>query len=416
MGFTSWGRPRVWSSGTNAERLCPLRVATRYFRMREATSPLLLTAVVLNGLMLAAVLYRASRQSPALRWLAALVVVLAIRLVPYPLGFTGAYDRWKWLTFLPVDASLALGPLLWAYVQALSRGAAPPTMRWHLLPAALQLGYQVLAFMLPQPLKGQYYQRFHVPVVEPIGLVLVLASLAAYTVAAWRGFVRWQQWMDDHLSSREAYRLGSVRVVLVALTLVAAAGIVGAARHLFVAPLTYGERAPTILGFGVLVYALGLAGLGQRGQRFPSLADAPAAAAHDEVEGQTAPDAPERSRRGRPPTDYAVMVQEWTKRVRAESWYRDPELSLEGLARLLNASPRTLSRALREGAGITFHSFVNRLRVEDVRRRLDDPAEQRATLVLALEAGFASKASFNRAFREATGSTASSIRRSNGTE
>jgi AraC-like DNA-binding protein len=398
--------------------------------MREATSPLLLTAVVLNGLMLATVLFRASRQSPALRWLAALVVVLAIRLVPYPLGFTGAYDRWKWLTFLPVDASLALGPLLWAYVQALSRGAAPSSIRWHLLPAALQLGYQVLAFMLPQPLKGQYYQRVHVPMVEPIGLVLVLASLAAYTVAAWRGFAQWQQWMDDHLSSREAYRLGSVRLVLVALTLVTAAGVVGAVRHLFVAPLTYGERAPTILGFGVLVYGLGLAGLGQRGRRFPHMADQPTGAEGEaagdegdaecraEVEGEreAASVAPDTARRGRPPVDYAAMVLEWTERARIEGWYRDPELSLEGLANRLHASPRTVSRALREGAGISFHAFVNRLRVEDVRRRLGDPAEQRATLAIALEAGFASKASFNRAFREATGTTAASIRRLNESE
>jgi len=397
-------------------RLCPACATSRYFRMREATSPLLLTAVVLNGLMLAAVLYRASRQSPALRWLAALVVVLAIRLVPYPLGFTGAYDRWKWLTFLPVDASLALGPLLWAYVQALSRGAAPPSMRWHLLPAALQLGYQVLAFGLPQPLKGQYYQRLHVPVVEPIGLVLVLASLAGYTVAAWRGFVQWQQWMDDHLSSREAYRLGSVRLVLVALTLVTAAGVFGAARHLFVAPLTYGERAPTILGFGLLVYGLGLAGLGQRGQRFPRMSDEPVEDRGEEAGGTVVAEAPETVRRGRPPTDYSALVMEWTDRMRAEGWYRDPELSLEGLARHLHASPRTVSRALREGAGTSFHAFVNRLRVEDVRRRLDDPAEQRATLVLALEAGFASKASFNRAFREVTGTTASSIRRLNESE
>lgn len=392
--------------------------------MREATSPLLLTAVVLNGLMLAAVLHRAGRQTPALRWLAALVAVLAIRLVPYPLGFTGAYDRWKWLTFLPVDASLALGPLLWAYVQALSRGAPQPGIRWHLLPAALQLGYQVLAFGLPQPLKGQYYQRFHVPVVEPIGLVLVLASLATYTVAAWRGFARWQQWMDDHLSSREAYRLGSVRLVLVALTLVTAAGVVGAARHLLVAPLTYGERAPTILGFGVLVYGLGLAGLGQRGQRFPNMSDASSAGVgdHDSVEAngvagdEAEEEAPETARRGRPPTDYASMVLDWTERTRAEGWYRDSELSLDGLARHLHASPRTVSRALREGAGITFHTFVNRLRVEEVRRLLDNPAEERATLVLALEAGFASKASFNRAFREATGTTASSIRWLNGSE
>lgn len=365
--------------------------------MRIATSPPLLAAFVLNGLILGAILARAARSAPALRWLAALVVVLALRIVPYAIGFTGAYDRWRWLTFLPVDATLALGPLLWCYVTVLARGAAPSRLAWHFAPAMVQLGYQAIAFLIPQPAKGQYYQHVHVPFIEPVGLVLVLVSLVAYTVAAWRSFLAWQRWMDDNLSNREEFRCDLVRAVLLALTVAAVLGLGFALRHTFVAPLNYSGRAPLMLAFGALVYALGIIGIVQGSRRFPIIAA-----------GE--PSRAEPPRRGRPPSDYVQMGTEWTARVRAQGWYRDPDLTLATLSQHLNASPRTTSRVLREGLGLTFHGFVNRLRVNDVVQQLKDPSETRSSLELALAAGFSSKASYLRAFREFTGRTASAIR------
>lgn len=392
--------------------------------MREATSPLLLSAVILNGLVLALILARAGTRTPALRWLAALVAVLALRIVPYPLGFAGAYDRWKWLTFLPVDASLALGPLLWGYVCVLARGTAPSRVRWHFLPAVVQLLYQLIAFCVPQPLKGQYYQHVHVPIIEPIGLVLVLLSLVLYTAASWKQFVRWQRWMDDHLSNRESFRCGFVRSVLIALTAVTAIGLVSAAYHAVVSPLNYGERAPAMLAFGVLVYALGVAGLGQTGRRYPVIGEdagdelveerpAPEPIAATLITGQAPTQANRESpRKGRPPMDYAELGREWADSIQRNGWYRNPDLTLAVLAQQLNASPRSVSRVLREGLGVTFHEFVNGMRVAEVSERLADPNERRSTLVIALDAGFASKASFNRAFREATGTTPAAVRRS----
>ena len=201
----------------------------------------------MNGLVLAIVLARAGRRNPAMFWLAALVAVLAIRILPYPLGFSGAYDRWRWLTFLPIDATLALGPLLYTYVTVLARGAPPARLRLHFVPAALQMLYQLVAFMIPVPAKGNYYQYVHVPIIEPIGLMLVLVSLLAYTVAAWRVFMAWQRWMDGNLSNREAYRCGLVRVVMLSLSAVTLAGLVATVRHVTVAPLNYAGRAPTML-------------------------------------------------------------------------------------------------------------------------------------------------------------------------
>ncbi len=379
----------------------------------STTTPLLIAAIV-NGLILALVLARASRQTRALGWLAALVAILALRIVPYPLGFSGAYARWQWLTFLPVDATLALGPLLWTYIMVLARGAPPANVRLHLAPAALQLAYQAIAFLLPLPAKQYWYETVHLPMIEPGGLVLVLASLVIYTVIAWRVFMSWQRWMDVNLSNREACRCGLVRVVVLGLSGVAVVALVAAVRHMTVAPLNYAGRAPTMLALGVLVYGLGISGVSQTGRTFPIITPDPGPLPLDDEPTRRRgrpPFVPEPTqRRGRPPLDYAELGLEWTARVQREGWYRDPQLTLASLAQHLNVSPRTASRVLRDGVGVTFHSFVNRMRVEEVARRLADPAEQRGALVLALEAGFSSKASFTRAFRDVTGTTASAMR------
>ncbi len=366
------------------------------------TTPLLIAAIV-NGLILALVLARAARQTRALGWLAALVAILALRIIPYPIGFLGGYSRWQWLTFLPIDATLALGPLLWSYVVVLARGAAPARVRLHLAPAALQLVYQCIAFLLPLPAKQYWYETVHLPYIEPIGLLLVLTSLMLYTVAAWRVFISWQRWMEGNLSNREAYRFGLVRVVMLGLCGVALVALVAAVRHVTIAPLNYAARAPTMLALGVLVYGLGISGVSQTGRTFPIITPEPTSRAGDDDLTQ---------RRGRPALDYAELGRAWTARVQHEGWYRDPQLTLASLAHQLNVSPRTVSRVLRDGLGFTFHSFVNRLRVEEIARQLADPNEKRSALVLALDAGFASKASFTRAFRHVTGTTASAIRSS----
>jgi AraC-like DNA-binding protein len=109
--------------------------------------------------------------------------------------------------------------------------------------------------------------------------------------------------------------------------------------------------------------------------------------------------------------NWAESGQEWAARVAAEGWWREPELSLTELARRLRTNPRYLSRALNEGLGISFSEFINRQRVDEAKRRLRGDGE---VLAIALEVGFSSKASFNRAFKAFTGCTPSEYRNRRG--
>ena len=134
------------------------------------------TLLATNGCLMAALLLAARGNRRANCFLAALVGLISLRLVIYVLGFAGMYDKHPWITFAPLDVSLAFGPLLWLYIIALTRGGPPTGWPLHLLPAAIQVGYSVVAFALPLGAKLRWYRGPHLDLVEPTGLAALLAS------------------------------------------------------------------------------------------------------------------------------------------------------------------------------------------------------------------------------------------------
>lgn len=95
--------------------------------------------------------------------------------------------------------------------------------------------------------------------------------------------------------------------------------------------------------------------------------------------------------------------------VRAElddGVYRDPSLSLVRLARRLGVHPNSLSAAVNHVYGASFRRIVNRHRVEHFRAAAVS-RNGHSILDLAFDAGFPSKSTFNRVFKEETGLTPS---------
>jgi len=91
-----------------------------------------------------------------------------------------------------------------------------------------------------------------------------------------------------------------------------------------------------------------------------------------------------------------------------EKPYKDPDLSLSKLASQLNLSTNQLSQVINQFYQKNFYDFINSYRIEDVKQRLINGDVKRTTLLgIALDAGFNSKATFNRFFKKYTGITPS---------
>ncbi len=91
-----------------------------------------------------------------------------------------------------------------------------------------------------------------------------------------------------------------------------------------------------------------------------------------------------------------------------EKPYKDSELKLSDLAKMLSIQPHILSLVINQGLELNFYDFINFYRVEDVKKKLLDSSLQHLSILgIAYEVGFNSKASFYRIFKKATGQTPS---------
>ncbi len=91
---------------------------------------------------------------------------------------------------------------------------------------------------------------------------------------------------------------------------------------------------------------------------------------------------------------------------REQKCYRDQQLTLSRLAEQLGESPKLVSAVLNQKIGMGFNEYLNRFRVEEVKRNLTNTSKPHLSITgIGLDAGFNSIATFQRAFKQHTGQT-----------
>jgi AraC-like DNA-binding protein len=96
-----------------------------------------------------------------------------------------------------------------------------------------------------------------------------------------------------------------------------------------------------------------------------------------------------------------------------EKPYLNRELTVYDLSGQVKIPRHFLSEVINEHMGMNFYSLVNEYRVEEVKKRIVDPAYKHLTiLAIAYDSGFNSKSSFNTIFKEQTEMTPSEYQHS----
>ena len=319
--------------------------------------------------------------------LALLVLVFSLRLGTIPLWNPASLLAHPWLWPLTTPLPFLFGPLLWWYARELSSEAdsPPPLLPLHFLPYILETFLVAVTVALMSPLG---YREF-------------VASVFAGSPPAWlplrNGLKVALNILYVSLTGRIAFGPAGSRVLLPAnrlwlrsLVVVPIASLIPFA---FVAlypgasaKLAEGAVVPFILvaaAMALLIYSFSFLVL-------------------------LAPDGPE----GRGPVfghHPAPGLTEAECRLLAdlvcrrldEGAYRNPELSLTRLARELEVPPNRLSSAVNCACNLSFRKLVNRRRVKHFVDETRAGALGRLSILeLALEAGFPSKSTFNRVFKE----------------
>ncbi|MEM9998317.1 MAG: helix-turn-helix transcriptional regulator [Bacteroidota bacterium] len=301
---------------------------------------------------------------------------------------------------LPLVYTYALGPLLYLFVRQRlgpERGLRRRDLVHAVLPA-FQVVQQVAIGFAPIAVKGAYWRSAFGQVYSQLDTLIFVASLGGYLVACWR--LRQQASAPPDLV-RWLRRLISGAVVILAVALVMETTLVTPliARALPAGLLAWLGLGAT-LTYAAMLYWVTFTGF------VHSLAAAPAG-----TPTEPAPEPERRERYGMTADDLARHVARLRDHMATARPYLDPTLSLGTLADALRLSEKELSLVLNEGLGVGYTEYVNGLRVAAAQRGLADP-DQAATSVLqiGLAAGFASKATFNRAFKQVAGCTPTQYR------
>ncbi|QBY03363.1 AraC family transcriptional regulator [Thalassotalea sp. HSM 43] len=110
--------------------------------------------------------------------------------------------------------------------------------------------------------------------------------------------------------------------------------------------------------------------------------------------------------------DYAAIFVELDRLVSNNAWYLTPRLTLNDVSELTGLQTRDISRAINVCAKKSFNEYINGYRVDYVCQALRQANKQSLTDI-ALDAGFSSKASFNKVFKHITGQTPSQYKSAN---
>jgi AraC-like DNA-binding protein len=108
---------------------------------------------------------------------------------------------------------------------------------------------------------------------------------------------------------------------------------------------------------------------------------------------------------------YQKLSSQLEKLIVDDKVYLESELSLAQLSEKLKIQPYQTSELISRQYQESFFDLINRNRIDEVKRRLHDPAFSHLSILgVALDCGFNSKSSFNTAFKKFTGQTPSQYR------
>ncbi|WP_079240142.1 helix-turn-helix domain-containing protein [Chryseobacterium indologenes] len=103
------------------------------------------------------------------------------------------------------------------------------------------------------------------------------------------------------------------------------------------------------------------------------------------------------------PGDEAIqsIYEKLVYKMEHEKLYKDPELNLNNIAKVLEIHPNVLSQVINSMEQKNFYDYINRQRIEEFKRTVILQENQKYTILsLAFECGFNSKTSFNRNFKK----------------
>ncbi len=348
------------------------------------------------------------------------LVGLSFNIWEYMLGFGGIEILWRELEFFPRTLGFLLPALCYFYLK--SQVNADFRFTWrdarHAVPFLILSTYHIGVFSMGHAFVERWKTTVHEPYrIDDLEFIISVGLEVYYLVLSLRLYRHYRAWIKTQFSETDTISFRWFRNFLIALTSTTLFSFLMTVLSLTLG-LNYWQNWWDELAGVVLIYYVSINGYAQiqRGRRLtfgqlpntgPLAVSSPVLISVKGNESILARNAGEQEAELTAPVltaDLLVWRDTLLAYMDSERPYLDPDLSLIDLARRLKTNASVLSPVINAGTGKNFNDFVNQYRVEVFKQQARDPANRHLSLLgIALDCGFNSKATFNRAFKKLTG-------------
>jgi AraC-like DNA-binding protein len=392
----------------------------------------LLLIFFVHGLVYALLLFRKGIKNDTVhdKWLAFFLLLCIFFICPWMLGFAGWYDGYtclscrNFLFYMPFQQSLLMGPVIYCYIQGrLNPNFQVTKMHWlHFIPGIIYNSWILIVAIVDRLILKRYYlmDGKNDPDFNNWYVALGLVSLLVYLYLSFKYYQHYKTIIYHELSFADDVTFKWIRNFLIAFFIYFFSSLIVGLLDFFDVDIKYTDSWWYYLLFAIIFYYIAITGYSNsivtkaqyhlaflQQQLSPLLPNINQDRAI--IEAIIFEDITENQPVGKTKnTNNSEAMDEWKAKILqavfAEKLYQNPELTLTDLSKHLATKPSLLSKIINQGFAMNFNDFINWYRVEEIKQQLKDGAYANRTIMsLAYDAGFNSKATFNRAFKKATG-------------
>lgn len=325
------------------------------------------------------------------RLLASLLLIFGAIIAHAWLGLRDLYPLFPHSALAIVTLGLLTGPLLYLYLRvSLSGAALAPRELLHFLPFGLSAVAMMPFYLESAEQKLAWMHQLH-------GVPWYLGLAAVVKTVIFLLYVRAGHLLIQHAPATSPLKRGLAHLLRIWVI----GGVLSvAALAMELSEASLPVSADAVGGIALMTFVFATAFIAMR-QPLGYRIKAPA----------TPEPAPRYAATRLSKADASDFLSRLKACMELEHVFRDGELKLEYLAERVAMTPHELSQLINDTCGMNFSDYVNRYRVEDLKRALSDPAQVGARILdLALASGFNSKSAMNRVFKIQTGMTPGEFR------
>jgi len=341
----------------------------------------------------------------ASKWLSFLLFLCALYIAPYMLGYANWYSRKitrEILFFVPFMQVLLIGPVLYFYTKNLLNNSFRFSRKdWiHFIPAILYLFYSLVIYITDKLILNEFYfyadgrDKDLANWYQVAGLI----SMSFYLILSLRFYANYKKLVFEKVSFAETILFHWIRNFMVAFL-----GILILRILFFISNPDWGEFGSQFwhyISFSFVFYYIAV-----NGYATTVKATVFGDQKRKEIDvfliedNLSKSDAKEKTIE----KDLTLWKEKLLTVITQKKLYKNPRLTLSDVAKELKTNQKVISSIVNTGFEMNFNDFINHHRIEAVKKMFEAGEQDNITLLgIAFDAGFNSKATFNRAFKKST--------------